>query len=196
VRFVAGADEAGRGSLAGPLVAAAVLFDYERLSPRDVRTLGALNDSKQQTPEARDELYPLVLRTAARAAIVSRCARRIDSHGLHNTNLAALADALARVACPGCMCLSDGFPVPLTGHRQQAVVNGDARSAAIAAASILAKVTRDRYMRRADALHPGWEFAAHVGYSTPEHRDAIQRQGVSPLHRLSFQSMAYQQLAL
>jgi ribonuclease HII len=177
-------------------VAAAVLFDYERLSPRDVRALAALNDSKQQTPESRDALYPVVLRTAARATIVSRCARRIDSHGLHKTNLAALADALARVACPGCMCLSDGFPVPLNGHRQQAVINGDARSAAIAAASILAKVSRDRFMHRADDLHPGWDFRSHVGYSTPDHRAAIQRLGVSPLHRLSFQSAAYQQLSL
>jgi ribonuclease HII len=95
------------------------------------------------------------------------------------------------------ICLSDGFPVgDLQGHRGRAIVDGDATSAAIAAASILAKVTRDRFMHRADARHPGWEFAAHVGYSTPEHRDAIQRQGVSPLHRMSFQSMAYQQLSL
>jgi ribonuclease HII len=193
---VAGADEAGRGSLAGPLVAAAVLFDYERLTPRDVRALAGLNDSKQQTPEARDALYPVVLRIATRAVIVSRCVRGIDARGLHKTNLAALSDALARVACPGCICLSDGFPVPEVGHRQQAVVNGDARSAAIAAASILAKVTRDRYMRRADDVHPGWEFSAHVGYSTPEHRAAIEARGISPLHRLSFQSAAYQQLGL
>ena len=86
--------------------------------------------------------------------------------------------------------------MPDFGYEQRAIVDGDATSAAIAAASIVAKVTRDRYMHRADALHPGWEFATHVGYSTPEHRDAIQRQGVSPLHRLSFQSTAYQQLAL
>jgi ribonuclease HII len=76
------------------------------------------------------------------------------------------------------------------------VIGGDAKSAAIAAASVLAKETRDRYMRRADSTHPGWEFAQHVGYSTPEHREAIERLGVSPLHRLSFQSAAYQQLAL
>jgi ribonuclease HII len=100
------------------------------------------------------------------------------------------------VARPGTMCLTDGFPVPAFGYEQRAIVDGDATSAAIAAASILAKVTRDRFMHRADALHPGWDFAAHVGYSTPEHRDAIQRLGVSKLHRLSFQSMAYQQLAL
>jgi ribonuclease HII len=195
-RFVAGADEAGRGCLAGPLVAAAVLFDYERLGLREVRELSALNDSKQHTSEARDALYPIVMRSATRVAVVSRCVRGIDDRGLHVTNLAALRDALARVARPGCMCLSDGFAVGDVGHEQRAVISGDARSAAIAAASIVAKVTRDRYMRRADALHPGWEFATHVGYATPEHRAAIMARGVSPLHRLSFQSAAYQQLAL
>jgi ribonuclease HII len=188
---VAGADEAGRGCLAGPLVAAAVLFDYERLGLREVRALSGLNDSQQQTREARDFLYPLVMRCATSVAVISRCVRGIDSRGLHNTNLAALSAALARVAVPGTVCLSDGFPVPATGHEQRAVVSGDARSAAIAAASIIAKVTRDRYMHRADALHPGWEFATHVGYATPEHRAAIEARGVSPLHRLSFQSAAY-----
>jgi ribonuclease HII len=196
VRWIAGADEAGRGCLAGPLVAAAVLFDVEALGVREVRALTALNDSKQHDPEARDELYPVVVRTAVKVIVVSRSVRRIDSHGLHKTNLAALRDALAGVARPGCLCLVDGFAVPDFGHEQRPIVDGDATSAAIAAASIVAKVSRDRFMHRADALHPGWEFRSHVGYSTPEHRDAIQRQGVSPLHRLSFQSTAYQQLAL
>jgi ribonuclease HII len=193
---VAGADEAGRGCLAGPLVAAAVLFDFERLGPGDARALGALNDSKQQTPEGRAHLFPVILRLAANAAIVTRCAPGIDARGLHKTNLAALRDALQQVARPGCVCLSDGFPVARLDYDQRAVIGGDAKSAAIAAASVLAKETRDRYMRRADAAHPGWEFAQHVGYSTPEHREAIERLGVSPLHRLSFQSAAYQQLAL
>jgi len=196
VRFVAGADEAGRGCLAGPLVAAAVLFDLAAIGPSEVRALGALNDSKQQTSEARAELFPVILRMATKVAIVSRCAPGIDARGLHRTNLAALRDALGKVACDGCICLSDGFPVAALGHDQRAVVDGDAKSAAIAAASVIAKETRDRYMRRADATHPGWEFAQHVGYSTPEHREAIERLGVSPLHRLSFQSMAYQQLML
>jgi ribonuclease HII len=193
---VAGADEAGRGCLAGPLVAAAVLLDLERIGPGEVRALGALNDSKQKTPEARAEVFPVILRVAAKVAIVSRCAPGIDSRGLHVTNLAALRDALARVACDGCICLSDGFPVAGLGHQQRAVIGGDAKSAAVAAASVIAKETRDRYMRRADAAHPGWEFAQHVGYATPEHREAIERLGVSPLHRLSFQSVAYEQLAL
>jgi ribonuclease HII len=197
VRFVAGADEAGRGCLAGPLVAAAVRFDFERIRPADVRALGALNDSKQQTPAGRAELYPLILRLASKVAVVTRCAPGIDARGLHKTNLAALRDALLRVACPGCVCLSDGFPVAaLGGFEQQAVVGGDAKSAAIAAASVIAKETRDRYMRRVDAEHPGWEFAQHVGYATPEHRQAIERLGVTPLHRMSFQSAAYQQLTL
>src|SRR5215204_1648551 len=196
VRFVAGADEAGRGCLAGPLVAAAVLFDYDRLSLADRRTLSALNDSKQHTMEMRELLYPRVLRAAAKVAITSRCVRGIDERGLHKTNLAALSDVLARVARPGALCLSDGFPVPPTGFEQRAVVGGDATSAAIAAASVIAKVTRDRFMHRMEERYPGWEFGTHVGYSTPEHRAAIERQGVSPLHRMSFQSMAYQQLAL
>jgi ribonuclease HII len=196
VRWVAGADEAGRGCLAGPLVAAAVLFDLETLTTRELRALSRLNDSKQHSIEVREELFPIVLRTAAKVCVVSRCARGIDARGLHKTNLAALRDALLGVARPGCICLSDGFPVGDIGFEQRAIVEGDATSAAIAGASIIAKVTRDRYMRRADELHPGWEFAAHVGYSTPEHRAAIERIGVSPLHRLSFQSTAYQQLAL
>lgn len=196
-RFVAGADEAGRGCLAGPLVAAAVLFDLERLGPRDVRALSRLNDSKQHDEATREALYPVVLRIATRVAVVSRSAGGIDRRGLHRTNLAALREALLRVACDGCICLSDGFAVgDLEGHDGRAIVEGDATSAAIAAASIVAKVSRDRFMRRADERHPGWAFAAHVGYSTPEHREAIQRLGVSPLHRLSFQSAAYQQLTL
>ena len=196
---MAGADEAGRGSLAGPLVAAGVLFDYERLTTRELRSLSALNDSKQHTCEAREQLFPLVLRSAARVAIVCRCVRGIDARGLHKTNLAALRDA-ARAVTDGVrgevICLLDGFAVPDFGRPQRAIVDGDATSAAIAAASIVAKVTRDRYMRAADEQHPGWSFAEHVGYSTPEHREAIMRRGVSPLHRMSFQSLAYQQLAL
>ena len=193
---MAGADEAGRGCLAGPLVAAAVLFDLERIGPAQVRLLGGLNDSKQQTPGGRAELFPLILRLAAKVAIVSRCAPGIDARGLHVTNLAALHQALRQVACPGCVCLSDGFGVAELEGEQLAVIGGDGKSAAIAAASVIAKETRDRYMRRADQAHPGWEFASHVGYATPEHRDAIERLGITPLHRRSFQSAAYLQLAL
>ena len=173
-----------------------MLFDYESLSLSDRRSLSALNDSKQHSMEMREELYPRVLRAAAKVSVTSRCVRGIDERGLHKTNLAALSDCLKRVAVADGICLSDGFAVPATGFDQRHVVGGDATSAAIAAASVIAKVTRDRFMQRMEERYPGWEFAAHVGYSTPEHRDAIARQGVSPLHRMSFQSMAYQQLAL
>jgi len=193
---VAGADEAGRGSLAGPLVAAAVLFDIERLTLSDRRALARLNDSKQHDEESREALYPLVLRAAAKTAVIVRCVRGIDSRGLHRTNLDALRCALQSVANDETLCLVDGFRLGPFEHEQRAVIDGDTKSAAIAAASILAKVTRDRYMRRAAVVHRGWEFETNVGYSTPEHRAAIAANGVSPLHRMSFASIAYQQLAL
>ena len=195
-RFVAGADEAGRGSLAGPLTTAAVLFDLEQLTLSERRTLAKLNDSKQQTEAGREELYPLVMRAAAKSCVVTRCVRGIDSRGLHKTNLAALRAALLRVAVPGTICLVDGFRCGELPYEQRAVVDGDCRSAAISAASILAKVTRDRYMRRAAERHPHWDFDTNVGYSTPEHRAAIVEKGISPIHRLSFASIAYTQLGL
>ena len=176
-----------------------MLFDHDRLTTHELRALSALNDSKQHTGEAREELFPLVLRSATRVAVVSRCVRGIDARGLHKTNLAALRDAMnavTRDVCGEVVCLIDGFALPELDRPHRAIVDGDATSAAIAAASIVAKVTRDRFMRHADTEHPGWSFAEHVGYSTPEHRDAIHRIGVSPLHRMSFQSLAYQQLAL
>ena len=147
-------------------------------------------------PDQREALYPLVVKAAARVAVTSRCVRGIDARGLHVTNLAALRDCLARVGRPDGICLVDGFRVPPFDFEQKAVVDGDARSAAIAAASVIAKVTRDRYMQRiADDL-PGWHFHSNVGYSTPEHRAAIAEIGISDLHRRSFQSIAYQQLAI
>ncbi|MGB7589525.1 MAG: ribonuclease HII [Solirubrobacterales bacterium] len=196
-RFVAGADEAGRGSLAGPLVAAAVLIDYGALSRSDRLALGGLHDSKQMKPERREELFPAVLRAAARVSVVMRCARGIDDRGLHVTNLEALAIALERLA-PGddVACLVDGFTLRFCAVPHRAVIEGDGTSAAIAAASVIAKVTRDRYMHRAAQDHPGWGFEDHVGYSTPEHRAAIEQLGISPLHRRSFESVAYSQLEL
>jgi ribonuclease HII len=193
---VAGADEAGRGSLAGPLVAAAVLFDYERLTPRQVRSLRDLNDSKAHDIEAREFLYPRVLSAAAKVTVTSRCARGIDERGLHVTNLAALRDCLERIAPPDAICLIDGFALRDLHRPQQAVIDGDARSAAIAAASVIAKVTRDRYMHSVAAELSDWHFHTNVGYSTPEHREAIAIHGISALHRRSFQSVAYQQLAI
>jgi ribonuclease HII len=173
-----------------------VLFDLEELTLSDRRSLARLNDSKQHTELGREELYPLVLRAAAKASIVVRCVRGIDARGLHRTNLEALRTALQCVAREEAICLIDGFRVGPIGYEQRAVVGGDSTSAAIAAASVLAKVTRDRYMHRAAERHPGWDFDTNVGYSTPEHRAAIAVNGVSPLHRMSFASIAYQQLPL
>ncbi len=196
-RFVAGTDEAGRGCLAGPLVAAAVLIDYELLSHSDRRALAGLHDSKQMTVERRLEMFPCVLRAATRVSVVVRSAAGIDRRGLHVTNLEALSVALERLRPPqGATCLSDGFPLPRCAVPHRAVVEGDGTSAAIAAASVIAKVTRDRYMQQAADEHPGWGFDEHVGYSTPEHRAAIEQIGISPLHRRSFQSVAYSQLSL
>jgi ribonuclease HII len=196
-RLVAGADEAGRGCLAGPLVAAAVLLDYERLSHTDRRALSGLHDSKQMTEEQRLELFPGVLLAASRVCVVVRSAAGIDRRGLHVTNLEALSRALEGLD-PGeeAISLVDGFALRDCAVPHRAVVQGDATSAAIAAASVVAKVTRDRYMREAAERHPGWGFEEHVGYSTPEHRAAIEQLGISPLHRRSFQSVAYSQLEL
>ncbi len=196
-RRVAGADEAGRGCLAGPLVAAAVLIDYEALSNSDRRALAGLHDSKQMRDEARAAMFPAVLRAAERVSVTIRSARGIDDRGLHVTNLEALANALERLRPdPETTCLVDGFSLGQCAVAHRAVVEGDGTSAAIAAASVIAKVTRDRYMHRAADRHPGWGFEEHVGYSTPEHREAIERLGISPLHRRSFQSVAYAQLEL
>ncbi len=196
-RWVAGADEAGRGCLAGPLVAAAVLIDYETLSHADRRALAGLHDSKQMHAEKRAELFPCVLRAAERVSVVVRCARGIDQRGLHVTNIEALSNALERLRPdPATACLVDGFSLRECSVPHRAVIEGDGTSAAIAAASVIAKVTRDRYMHLAAARHPGWGFEEHVGYSTPEHREAIERIGISPLHRRSFQSVAYSQLGL
>ena len=194
---MAGADEAGRGCLAGPLVAAAVLIDYETISHSDRRALAGLHDSKQMKPEWREELFPAVLRAATRVSVAVRCVRGIDDRGLHVTNIEALACALERLGPDQeAICLVDGFALRDCAVPHRAVVEGDGTSAAIAAASVVAKVSRDRYMHGAAGTHPGWGFDEHVGYSTPEHRAAIERIGISPLHRRSFDSVAYSQLEL
>ena len=193
---MAGVDEAGRGSLAGPLLAAGVLIDLERIGRSERLALARLDDSKQKTPEEREELYPNVIRAAACVSIAVRSPRCIDRNGLHVSNIAALTDCMHGVAREEATRLVDGFRLPACELQHTPVVDGDARSAAIAAASVVAKVTRDRYMRRVAALYPGWNFEGNVGYSTPEHREAIIRHGICPLHRRSFASVAYSQLDL
>ena len=168
-RFVAGTDEAGRGSLAGPLVVAGVLLDYGTLHDHRVRPLAYLNDSKQCSEERREELFHAVLGCAERVVIRAIPPGEIDRKGLHRSNLAGLRAMLQALTPPAEACLVDGFRLGPAAPEHVAVVDGDEKSAAIAAASIVAKVTRDRLMRRLDALYPAYGFARHVGYITPRH---------------------------
>jgi ribonuclease HII len=190
-RFVAGADEAGRGCLAGPLVVAGVLLDYECLRDHRVRPLALLNDSKQVAHEARETLFHAVLSCATRVSVHVIPADRIDSDGLHRSNLRGLREALAALCPPAEVCLVDGFRLGPAAPPHTAVVDGDEKSAAIAAASIVAKVTRDRLMRRLDALYPQYGFASHVGYITPAHSAAVRVHGPSEHHRRSFEARCY-----
>src|SRR5919201_1504817 len=190
-RFVAGADEAGRGPLAGPLVVAGVLLDYECLRDHRVRPLARLNDSKQVDEATREELYHAVLSCAERVSVHVSPPAVIDREGLHKSNLRGLRAALW--ACqPADVSLVDGFKLGPTAPEHRAVVDGDEKSAAIAAASIVAKVTRDRYMRAADAVYPAYGFSSHVGYITPAHSAIVRRVGPSEIHRRSFQALCYQ----
>lgn len=191
VRFLAGADEAGRGSLAGPLVVAGVLFDYECLRDHRVRPLGLLNDSKQVDPAGREELFRAVTRCASRICVRVIPPARIDSDGLHRSNLRGLREVLASLCPPAEACLVDGFRLGPLAPEHQAVVDGDEKSAAIAAASIVAKVVRDRAMHRMDALYPQYGFVSHVGYITPRHSAVVRRRGPSEIHRRSFEARCY-----
>jgi ribonuclease HII len=191
VRYVAGADEAGRGSLAGPLVTAAVLFDYARLRDHRVRGLALLNDSKQLTPAEREQLFRAVAGCAERIAVRVIPPAVIDRDGLHRSNLRGLRETLGDLAPPAQACLVDGFRLGPLAPTHTAVVDGDRRSAAIAAASIVAKVVRDRTMRRMDALYPQYGFASHVGYITPRHSAVVRARGPSDIHRLSFEARSY-----
>src|SRR3954451_14164571 len=189
-RLVAGADEAGRGPLAGPLVVAGVVLDLACVRDHRARPLGLLNDSKQVDPETREELYRAVLDCALRVSVHVFPPGVIDRNGLHRSNLRGLREALW--ACqPADVCLVDGFKLGPTAPPHRAVVDGDEKSAAIAAASIVAKVTRDRGMRRMDALFPHYGFSSHVGYITPGHSRVVRERGPSRIHRRSFQALCY-----
>ena len=194
-RFVAGVDEAGRGSLAGPLVVAGVLLDYGCLRDHRVRPLAQLNDSKQLTPAERQELFRAVVGCAAKISVRIFSAREIDRNGLHRSNLAGMRSALWSLAPPAELCLVDGFRLGPTAPPHTAVVDGDTKSAAIAAASIVAKVVRDRAMRRIDAVFPHYGFSSHVGYITPGHSAVVRERGPSSIHRRSFQALCYADIA-
>jgi ribonuclease HII len=193
---VAGADEVGRGCLAGPIVAAGVCLDYSTITDDDIATLSRMNDSKKLSATRREELFGHVLRIAGAVCVVSRSAAYIDQFGLHRTNLHCLGTALDRVSRDDDVLLSDGY-MPFGIDRPcESVVKGDASSAAIAAASIVAKVSRDRFMRQMAERYPEYGFESHVGYGAPKHREAIVTHGPTPLHRRSFASDAYEQFKL
>ncbi len=188
---VAGVDEAGRGCLAGPLVAAAVVLDYSRTRYAE---LEGLTDSKLLTPDAREGLYSRILSTAVRVVWAARCPATIDHLGLHRCNLAALEAALEALAGEYAVALVDGFDLGRPELRCRALVGGDYKSAAVAAASVVAKVVRDRLMRALAPDYSVYGFEEHVGYGTERHREALRRFGPSPLHRLSFMGVGSVQL--
>ncbi|MCS7007659.1 MAG: ribonuclease HII, partial [Gaiellaceae bacterium] len=190
-RLVAGADEAGRGSLAGPLVAAAVLLDYGRVRGPRTRALARLDDSKQVAPDEREALLRAITACASAVSVRVVPPSRIDGEGLHRCNLGALAAVLGDLCPPAEVCLVDGFPLGEGAPPHLPIVDGDRTSAAIAAASIVAKVLRDRIMRRLDALYPRYGFRSHVGYLTREHQAAVRAVGASSLHRRSFRAACY-----
>jgi ribonuclease HII len=189
---VAGTDEAGRGCLAGPIVAAAVLFDRECLESFGAGRLATLNDSKRMTAKARERLLPEILRCAVSVTVVMRSARYIDAHGLQVSNIECLAEALAGLdVTDGVTRLVDGFRLPDPAPEHLKLIKGDSKSAAVAAASVVAKVSRDRCMERAGAAYPGYGFEGHKGYASESHREAIVSQGPCALHRMSFNSASY-----
>lgn len=175
---VAGVDEAGRGPLAGPVVAAAVVLDPARIPE-------GLNDSKLLPPARRDELFDEIVATAD-VAVASVSAARIDAINIRQATLEAMRRALAGLWRPPGYVLVDGRDLPGWAGPGEAVVKGDRLVASIAAASIVAKVTRDRMMSRLGVHFPAYGFERHAGYATAAHRVALLAQGPCPYHRMSF----------
>jgi ribonuclease HII len=178
-RRVAGVDEVGRGSLFGPVVAAAVILD-----PR--RPVSGLNDSKQLDPETRETLAARIRERAVAYAVAAVDAATIDFINIYQASRTAMKAAVERLDPAPDFVLIDACPIDVR-VAQRPIVKGDARCHAIAAASIVAKVERDRWMALWDAVFPEYGLAEHKGYATPEHTRAIREHGVTPLHRLSFE---------
>jgi ribonuclease HII len=180
--YVAGIDEAGRGPLAGPVVAAAVMF------PPGM-TLPGVMDSKQVRPDRREELLLRIHETALSVGIGQADSAAIDRHNILQATLMAMAEAVARLSPQPDFLLIDGItPLPVSVP-QRTIKKGDSLSLSVAAASIVAKVTRDRVMEEYDHLYPGYGFAAHKGYGSAAHMVAIARLGPSPIHRTTFRGV-------
>jgi ribonuclease HII len=175
---IAGLDEAGRGSLFGPVMAAAVI-----LNPR--RRIVGLDDSKKLTPDRRQELAPRIREYALAWAVAEIEASRIDAWNIYQASRQAMMAAVSQLFPLPDYLLLDAIEIDLP-IEQKALIHGDARSVSIAAASILAKVERDQRMQEYDQLYPQYGLAQNKGYGTPDHLEALQRHGPSPLHRFSY----------
>ncbi|MBX5476641.1 MAG: ribonuclease HII [Clostridia bacterium] len=178
-RHVAGVDEVGRGPLAGPVVVAAVILRPDAFIP-------GLDDSKRLDPVSRARLVEPIRRQAVAWSVVTIPASVVDELNIAQAAFLGMRRALAQLRVPPDAVLVDGFRIPGIAWPQEAIVGGDGLSNSIAAASVLAKVHRDRLMEIYDRLLPGYGFARHKGYATPEHRAALERLGPSPIHRRSF----------
>jgi ribonuclease HII len=178
---VAGIDEAGRGACAGPLVVAAVVLD-----PASIRRMSGLADSKLLSPQAREDAYAEVLRRAIDWHVIVIGADQIDATGLHVCNVSGMRRAFAGLRCKPGYVLTDGFPVRGLGAPALAIWKGDRVTASVAAASVVAKVSRDRMMRDLHERYPLYGFDRHKGYITDEHARALAEHGPSPVHRYSF----------
>jgi ribonuclease HII len=176
---VAGVDEVGRGCLAGPVVAAAVVLDPGRYVPR-------ICDSKAVTPIEREQLYDRITREAAAWAVAAADTVEIDTFNIHQASLRAMHRAVLQLTPLPSFVLVDAFRIPDLPMPQRPVIHGDARCTAIAAASIVAKVTRDRLMRLLHEQDPRYGFDRHKGYATRDHLEAVARHGYSDVHRRSF----------
>jgi ribonuclease HII len=179
---VCGIDEAGRGPWAGPVVAAAVILDPANI-PK------GLNDSKKLSEARREALFPKIL-ASAQVGIGIAGVARIDCDNILAATLWAMAEAIRTLTIPPALALVDGNRAPALSCAVETIVEGDGRSLSIAAASIIAKVTRDRMMAELDVIHPGYEFARHKGYGTARHSEALARLGPCAAHRKSFAPIA------
>ena len=177
--IIAGVDEAGRGSLAGPVCAAAVIL------PRGLEIPG-LNDSKKLTAKKRDALYDVIVRSAVSYGIAFASEKEIDDVNILNATYLAMNRAIEKLAAAPDISIIDGNRSQGINYKNITVVGGDGKSASVAAASVLAKVTRDRLMDEMDARYPQYQFSKHKGYPTAEHYKAIEELGVLPIHRKSF----------
>lgn len=177
--LICGVDEAGRGPLAGPVCAAAVIL------PAGVMIDG-LNDSKKLTEKKREALFPVIREKALYSAVAFADHREIDERNILRATFLAMNRAIAALGIEPELCLIDGNRSEDIEHPAKAIVGGDAKCACIAAASVLAKVSRDRYMLEMDSKYPGYGFAQHKGYPTAAHYAALRQLGSCPIHRLSF----------